>query len=298
MKLKTMTRVIFALLFLFAMLAAFAPGQASASSLEDGISLYYQRNWAQAAKQFEAALSENPNDSLALSFLLRCYTENNDLSAISNKFEQAAINNPGDAYAIANLGFAYFTRSMFNPTLESEAVEQFKKALKVNQNLSLAYTGMGYVYFQKRMMPRAKGYFLKALQINPNDIIASELLGNILLVDEKRYDEALLYFKKIADMVPNYADARYFMGSTLYETGNYPDALKELDACAKIDPYGLDQGREAPQLMGLIYMKQKMYKQAAACFENALKIDPQNSYAKYMLEKALNPEKESKPKNK
>lgn len=281
-------------LILLSMTIFFAASPASASNLEDGISIFYQGNHNEAVKKFDAAISENPYDTLSMLYILDCYEKNNDLSSVSNKFEQQAVSKSDDALAQANLGFAYFARSLINSTFESEALEQFKKAIKLDQKLSSAYTGMGLVYYQKRMMPRAKGYFYKALQLNPNDIIASEKIGEILLVDEKKPDEAIVYFKKIAEILPSYPDAYYYIGSSFYDLNDYPNAIEMLNKCTQLDPKGMTQGHYAPQLIGDIYLKQKMYKEAIAAFEHALKINPQNSYAKYKLEKAKNPGKDDK----
>lgn len=264
---------------------------AHAGNAEDGINLFYQGNFADAAKKFEAAITENPHDTLSILFILDCYEKNNDLAIISNKFEQQAVNKSDDAVSSANLGFAYFARSLINSSFETEALEQFKKAIKLDQKLSNAYTGMGLVYFQKRMIPRAKGYLYKAMQLNPNDIVASEFIGNILLVDEKKPDEAIIYFKKNAEILPSYPDSYYYIGSSFYDLNDYPNAIQFLNKCIQLDPKGITQGYYAPQLIGDIYLKQKMYKEAAAAFELALKISPQNSYAKYKLEKAKNPGK-------
>lgn len=281
MKLK---QIIYALILILAVSA----GMAYASSIEDGIKLFHQKNWTEAAKKFESALVENPYDTLAILYVLDSYEKNGDLLTISNKFEQESVNNSSDAVAAAKLGFAYFSRSLLNQSLETEALEQFKKSIKADPKLGMAYTGLGLIYYQKRMMPRAKGYFLKAMQLNPNDLVANEFIGNILLVDEKKPDEALIYFKKINELLPSYPDAYYYIGSALYDLANYPEAIKFLQQSCVLDPQGVTQGYYAPQLIGDIYLKQKMYKEAASYFEQALKINPQNAYAKYKLEKARN----------
>lgn len=275
-------------LILLSMAVFFAAKPANASNLEDGIALFYGGSYPGALQKFEAAMTENPYDTLSILFLLDCYEKNNDLAAASNKFEQVAVGKTDDAIAQANLGFAYFARSLINATFEAEALEQFKKAIKLDQKLSNAYTGMGLVYFQKRMIPRAKGYLYKALQLNPNDIIASEFLGNILLVDEKKPDEAMTYFKKNSETIPLYPDSYYYIGSSFYDMVDYPNAIQFLSKCVQYDPKGITQGYYATVLIGDIYLKQKMYKEAAAAFEAALKMNPNSGYAKHKLEKAKN----------
>ncbi|MFH1453438.1 MAG: tetratricopeptide repeat protein [Armatimonadota bacterium] len=293
MKLKMIKNTALVLVLLAAAIYMLSPG-ASASNMDEGIQLFYQRDWNAAAQKFEASLVENPYDNLAVLYVLDCYEKEKNLSAISNKFEQEVMAKPDDALAISNLGMAYFARSLINSSFEVEAIEQFKKALKLDPKLGSAYTGLGLVYYQKRMIPRAKAYFYKAFQLNPNDVVAAEFIGNILLVDDKKPDEALIYFQKIAELVPNYPDAYYYIGSSFYDLGQYNESISYLSKCSELDPLGVTQGYYSPQLIGDIYLKEKNYPAAVSAFEQALKINPQNSYAKYKLEKAKNPGKEDK----
>ncbi|MCL5773219.1 MAG: tetratricopeptide repeat protein [Firmicutes bacterium] len=288
--LKTFFLVLMVLIYLT--LPVFAQEAPQASHFQQGITLFYSKDWDNAISEFNSALQEDPYNTLALTFMLDAYVKKDNLNFILNKLEQQSISKPDDPLSQTYLGIAYFTQGLMRPNMADEAVQQFKLALKTDPQFAMAHTGMGMYYFQKRMIPRAKGHFLKALQLNPKDMVAMELLGNILLVDEKNPQEALAVYNKEQEITPqNYADVYYYIGSSLYDIGKFEDAIPALQTCMKFDPNGILMGYQAPLLLGDLYMKMKKYKEAADAYKEALKINPQNPYAKYKLEKALKPPK-------
>lgn len=280
---------IFILLALFFCVSSTA--LAEEDNMKNGIELFYQKNWDGAITEFRNALTKEPNNTMAISFLLDCYAKKNAIIDISNEFEKNALENGQDAVAQTYLGMAYFTKSLLDASIQDEAIQQFKQAIKLDPNFSMAHAGLGMVYFQKRMIPRASGHFLKAIQLNPKDTLALELMGNILLVDEKKPDSALDYFNKIAEIYPYYPDVFYYIGSSCYDLEKYDEAISSLEKALQLDPAGITQGYYAPVLLGDLYLKLKKYPEAQAAYKKALEINPQNSYAKYKLEKAQKPEK-------
>lgn len=287
---KTFLFILMVLIYLaFPALAQEAP---QASHFQQGITSFYSKDWDNAINEFNSALQEDPYNTLALTFMLDAYVKKDNLNFILNKLEQQSISKADDPLSQTYLGIAYFTQGLMRPNMQDEALQQFKLALKADPQFAMAHTGMGMYYFQKRMIPRAKGHFLKALQLNPKDLLAMELLANIYLLDEKNPQEALTIYTKEQEIAPpNYADVYYFIGSSLYDLGKFEDAIPALQNCMKLDPNGILQGYYAPLLLGDLYMKMKKHKDAADAYKEALKINPQNPYAKYKLEKALNPPK-------
>lgn len=287
-KKTTICLIFLVLLFInFSFLAS-----AQEDSMKGAVSLFYQKNWDGAIVEFKKVIMAEPDNTLALSFLLDCYVKKNALVEISNEYEKSALEKPQDALAQTYLGMAYFVKSLLETSMQEEAIQQFKQAIKLDPAFSMAHTGLGMVYFQKRMIPRAKGHFFKAIQLNPNNVMALELIGNIFLVDDKQPENALDYFNKIREIYPFYPDTYYYIGSSSYDLGKYDDAIKALEHAMLLDPLGITQGYYAPVLLGDLYLKLKKYPEAQEAYKKALLINPQNSYAKYKLEKAQNPAKE------
>ncbi|CAN0463123.1 unnamed protein product, partial [Phaeothamnion confervicola] len=214
---------------------------------------FYKENWDDAIKSLSIVVKNDPQNSLALAYMLHAYYKKKDITTIINQMESQATAKGNDPIAQAQLGMAYFLKGIVIPQVLEEALTEFKNAIRDDSKDSIAYTGMGMVYFQKRMMPRAKGFFVKALRINPHDVMALDRLGNILLVDEKKPDEALQLYERIVVEMPNYPDGHYYAGSAMYDLKRYDDAIPHLIKARDLDPKGVVQGFDAATLLGDCY---------------------------------------------
>jgi len=272
------------------LLLASHPGWAQ-NELEQGMVSFYQERFDEAIPLLDKAVKQEPQNTLAMAYLLHSYYKKRDITTIVTRIEQEAVAKGNDPVAQAQLGMAYFLKGLVMPNVMEESLSEFKNAAKDDTKCSLAYTGMGMVYFQKRMMPRAKGYFVRALRINPHDVMALDRLGNILLVDDKKPDEALTLYQRIVDELPTYPDGHYFVGSALYDLKRYEEAIGPLTRARELDPKGLTQGFDAAALIGDCYMKLNRFQEAIAAFELAKKIKPDSQYVQVRMDKA----KSSKP---
>ena len=275
-------------LFVPCALPAAAEEAASANSpaMEQGLTLFYGGKWDEAIAQFDQVLEHDTQNTLALAYVLHAYYKKRDINGVINQIEQKAVARGEDPKMQAWLGMAYFLRGMIMPNVLDEALTEFKNAIKEDPQLSMPYTGIGLVYFQKRMMPRAKGYFIRALRLNPHDVMAMDRLGNILLVDEKKPAEAMQLFERIIAELPLYPDGYYFMGSALYDQKKFEDAIPYLKRCSELDPSGFTQGFDAATLLGDTYLVLNRNQEAIAIFEAAKKIHPDSKYVEMKLKKA------------
>jgi tetratricopeptide (TPR) repeat protein len=256
------------------------------NELEQGMVSFYQEKYDDAIPLLDKAVRQDPQNTLAMAYLLHSYYKKRDITTIVTRIEQEAVSKGSDPVAQAQLGMAYFLKGLVMPNVMEESLTEFKNAAKDDTKCSLAYTGMGMVYFQKRMMPRAKGYFVRALRINPHDVMALDRLGNILLVDDKKPDEALTLYQRCVDELPTYPDGHYFVGSAMYDLKQYEEAIAPLVRARDLDPKGITQGFDAATLIGDCYMKLNRFTEAIAAFELAQKIKPDSQYVKVRMEKA------------
>ncbi len=258
------------------------------TDFNQGLDFFYQKRWADSVEFFEAAVKKDPMDTMSLSFLLTANYKRNELIPSVNKIEQNAINGGNTPLLKAQLGIAYISRGLIDANMLEEARTQLKDALKDNPDLPIANTGMGMIYFQKRLTSRAKGYFIKALKSNDKDLMAMELLGNILMVDEKKPDAALEFFLRLTELAPKYSDGFFMAGSAYQKLGKNEEAIKYFSRSMELDPLGVTNGYYAPLRIGDIYLNEKEWDQAKKYYQAALKINPENPYAKTQLKKAEN----------
>lgn len=274
------------LLLAAGLLLASLPAYAQTGDMELGMTQFYQEKWDDSIATFDKIVRLDPQNSLALAYMLHAYFRKHDIQTVVNRFEQDSVSKGNDPMAQAQLGMAYFLKGLVMPSVLDESLSEFKGAAKDDSKNSLAYTGMGMVYFQKRMMPRSKGYFVRALRLNPHDVMALDRLGNILLVDDKKPEEALQLYQRIVAELPTYPDGHYFVGSALYDLKRYDEAVEPLSKARDLDPKGITQGFDAATLVGDCYMKLNRFPEAVAAFEAAKKINPGSQYVDVRLEKA------------
>ena len=263
-------------------------------SMKDGFRLYYGRDFSGAKEHFQSVLDKEPSNSMAIMYLADCYRQDKTIAKLLDAFEEKALANPKDPYIKCHLGFAYFCQSMMTrDDLFEEAINQFQEALKLDTDNALGYTGMGTIYYQKRLIPRAKSYFTKAIKLNSKDTMALERLGDIYLNDDKNYMPARNAFEEIISLYPSYPDAYFYYASASQAIKEFDTAIEYFNKTSAMDPLGITLGYYAPVRIGDIYFKElKNYEKALESYNSALKINPENSYAKSMVEKSKNPPKE------
>ncbi|MCL5036625.1 MAG: tetratricopeptide repeat protein [Chloroflexi bacterium] len=269
--------------------------------LDEGMKLYLQKDWAQARDKFYEAVKQSPDNPLAIMFLLSAAIRAADLQPLIQEFQKKALDNPNDHVAQAQLGFTYMSRGLYDRDLMENALEELQSVAKADPSLSLPYSAMGLIYFEKRMMPRAKGYFLKSLHNNPEDVISLEYLGNILMIDEKKYPDALEMYTKITKIVPNYPDGYFFAGSCLERMEKFDEAVEYFKKCMELDPNGVMKGYFAPRRIADIYYQLGDNEEAVVYYQKALELSPDSRFIKERIESIKKgepkPEKEDVKKN-
>lgn len=266
--------------------AAWAQGSAADSPFGDGMKLYYQKRFADSQGLFQEAFEKNPQDAMALSFFLSAKYRTNELIQSVNFLEKRAMEGGETPLLKAHLAIGYFTRGLIDANMMEEAHAQLKEALTKEPDLPVANTVMGMIYYQKRLIPRAKGYFIKALKGNPKDLMALERLGEIMMVDDKNPASAMDFFNQIIAIAPDYSDGYFYAASAQQRQGNKDEAVRLFQKCIETDPLGVLKGYDAPVRIGDIYLEDKRWEEAEKYYKSSLAIDPANSYAQTQLKKA------------
>ena len=100
------------------------------------------------------------------------------------------------------------------------------------------------------------------------------------LLNAKRYNEALIEFKKAITLDPNYEKARYGVGLVYLHSKRYTDAIKAFEQMINGNP----NYKEAHHGLGLAYFRLNDSSTATAAANAALKIDPYYQPAHQLLD--------------
>ena len=100
---------------------------------------------------------------------MRLYKEKK-YSEAAEKFEQAAQMKPESALFANNAGFAHFKLGLY-----AEAIEWFQKTIALDPNRAIAYLNLGDAYLQLGKKSEAKQAYQKYLQLQPNSKAAASV---------------------------------------------------------------------------------------------------------------------------
>ena len=181
-------------------------------------------------------------------------------------------------------------RNLWNKRDEADlikSIEYFEKAIEIDQNYALAYTGVGDAYYilgnngfwpAEKAFPKAKAAALKALGIDDKLAEAHATLASIMCDYDWDFVGAEKEFKLAIELNPGYATAHQFYAVSLSSFGRYEEAMREIKIARNLDPL-------SPRIstdVGLFLYFERRYGQALEELNKALEVDPSH-YATYIF---------------
>ena len=256
--------------------------------VNDGLTSFYTKNFGKARVDFEAALAIAPTDSFALSFLNASLRNLgvDALTELANQEEEDAAKNPRDALAQTRLGYTYLFMSQFQTARGPDARDAFNAALLIDPHMAAAHVGLGIYRLGDNSTSRAKAEFLAALESSPKDVLAREYLSSIYQVDLKDPNRALAYLVDVPNLMPNYPDAFYHLGSIMDDLGQYDAAIKYLKTAIDLDKGHVGEaGQYGLPLLGTVYLKVHKVPEAKLAFSEAIVYGEAPEFSQSQLDK-------------
>lgn len=127
----------------------------------------------------------------------------------------------------------------------SIALKHFERAIEIDPQYALAYTGVADVYLllplsdamePRSAFPKAKAAVLRALELDDSISEAHLSLGVCLMNFDWNFNGAEVSFKKAIELNPNYAQAHSVYGTMLLRLGRISDAIIKFDHARTLDP--------------------------------------------------------------
>jgi tetratricopeptide (TPR) repeat protein len=171
--------------------------------------------------------------------------------------------------AYVNLGFVYLRREEYE-----KARKCFSEVLDREPRNPVACNNLGYVYEKMERFGTAKRLYEKALQLNPGDAEAYINIGNIADL-QGDYSAAIEQYKRAIEVKPASANARFCL-AVLYERHDMFDvAIEEYRQILARDPNHL----KSLFNLGGLCIQQGMYQEGARNLEMVVVLDPNNADA-------------------
>jgi serine/threonine protein kinase/tetratricopeptide (TPR) repeat protein len=202
----------------------------------EGRQLWYGRTPAGIKKSidlFQQAIGGDPNFALAYSGLADTYNiaPSYGIGITSKQGEMLADEAARKALELDDsLPEAHAARAFALSNLRrwSEAEPEFRRAIELNPNNAAAryFFAFGYLAPQNRM-DEALEQYRTAISLDPLSSIINTNYG-VLLMEARRYPEAIAQFQKVLARDPNFPAVHYKLSQFYATTGRFADAVNEL----------------------------------------------------------------------
>jgi tetratricopeptide (TPR) repeat protein len=181
-------------------------------------------------------------------------------------FRRAVREDGKNPYFQKGLGQAYLATGKFD-----DAVSAFRKALELNQYYVDVRNDLGTALVLSGRRNEGKNEFLAAFNdpTNPTPEISSRNLGNAYL-EEKRYSEAVNWYRTSVNRNHSYPDAYLGLADALVASGKLDEAVGTLEAGARECP----QSAAVLLSLGEVYSRVGRLGEARSRLEEARKRDP------------------------
>ena len=119
-----------------------------------------------------------------------------------------------------------------------EAIENFKKSIKINPQRSECHYNLGNAYCSKDEFEKALESYIKAIEINPKYDVAFFNLGNILLL-KNQFDKAMKYLEESVK-ISNNDEWHNYIGKLYLEKNDEENARRHFNKVLEKNPNELE----------------------------------------------------------
>jgi tetratricopeptide (TPR) repeat protein len=224
-----------------------------------------QQQYSDAAKAFQQGLDRDPHSQDSLSGLMNSYlaqTEVDKAIAAAN-VQIAKVPDSSSFYDL--LGTVLFSTKKDLPGAEAA----FTKSAELDKDNSDAVLKLGQVQVARGATDRAIATYQSALQKNPKQVSFYILLGEIY-ESQRLWEQAKQMYQKALELKPDNAMASNNLAYVLLQTGGDIDTALSLAQAAR---RGAPESPNAADTLGWVYYQKGEYKSAIDLFQEAMQLN-------------------------
>ena len=194
----------------------------------------------------------------------------------SEALSQHAIKVTANNYiAYDNLGVAYGNKGNFD-----EAIEMFKKAIKMNPDMDTFHCNLGRAYEEKGWLDEAAAEYERAIAINHSN---KKAYKKLIAIYEKQgnIDNVIMILQQAIELNPDFVEAYNKLGLIYGNQGRLEEAIALFQEAIRLQP-----DSAVPYYnLGRAYLYLARNEEAIAMLQKAVQIKPDFSAARDMLKK-------------
>lgn len=130
------------------------------------------------------------------------------------------------------------------------AIAQYDRAASLDSTMSKAWVNMALAYQERHNVPEARKALKRAIEVNPNDVLAYCHLGYLSHMSGD-LSEAMRQYNLALAIDPASPQAHYNLGLAFAEAKIFDEALREWNLVVKNDPNG-ELGKTAAENVRII----------------------------------------------
>jgi len=160
-----------------------------------------------------------------------------------------------------------------------KSIEYFSRSVEEDQDFALAYAGLADAYYilawwgwypRADGYSKAKGYALRALEIDKNLADAHATHGSLLCWSEWKWEEAAKELKLATELNPNCVNAHQYYSELLDIIRNNKEARSQIDMALKLDPFSTAVNATS----ALYFYNDGKFNEAIDAYQKTLEINP------------------------
>jgi len=219
----------------------------------NALSLYESGQAGEAIDEAKAVIAAKKNISTAYLNLARFYKEGGRPAEAAAVLKQGLESLPENYYIFLEYVTCLYELGDFDAAI---GIFEGRRPPQVEFD-PLVWNYAGLAWLKKGDAAKARGCFEKALAIDDDSSISWYNLGNLdyslfeSTGDRSRLEPAAGSLKKAAALDPTNGPARYVLGATFYQLGDYPAAVSNLEGALAVGP-GIP---EALYFLGLAHLR-------------------------------------------
>jgi len=210
--------------------ATLEPQDPPSEQLQRIINFYTQGQLQQALSESSQLLERFPNSVILYNIAGACNAGLMQFDAAINNYKKALKINPDYADAYNNMGNALKDKG----DLEA-AIESYNQALKIKPDYAQAYNNIGIALKDKGDLEAAIESYKQALKIKPDYAHAYNNMGNALS-EKGDLEAAIESYKQALKIKPDYVQAYNNIGIALKDKGDLEAAIESYKQVLKIKP--------------------------------------------------------------
>jgi tetratricopeptide (TPR) repeat protein len=224
-----------------------------------------------AVSAANAQIAKVPNSSLFYDLLgTVLFNSKGDTNGALAAFSKSITLDKNDADALSKLGQVQAARGSIE-----EAISTYQNSLKDNPRQPSLYILTGGLYETKQDWENARQMYQKALEISPDNPLASNNLAYLILRTGGNVDVALALAQTARRGMPNSANAADTLGWIFYHKGAYKSAIDLFQEALRLsEKNSAMEDATVHYHLGLAYEKVDQPKLARQHLQKVLKIDP------------------------